>query len=167
MSRSLVSRDLRPWAAVAVPPMIESMEFDRNGLEILEREECLQLLAASALGRIAVSSQALPVILPVNFLLDGDRILIRTSPGSKLQAATTNAVVAFEVDQIDPFTHAGWSVSVTGVASEIPAADARDVLTNLPLAHWAPSPAEHVVAISTDLISGRRIREDHRAWSTP
>ncbi|MGQ0824488.1 MAG: pyridoxamine 5'-phosphate oxidase family protein [Actinomycetota bacterium] len=141
------------------------MEFDRNGLEVLDRVECLRLLAGATLGRLAVSSGALPVILPVNFVLDGDRILIRTSPGSKLHAATNNAVVAFEVDSVDTFSHTGWSVSVTGIASEVTDTLERNLIDSLPLAHWAPSPAAHVVAVTTDVISGRRIRDDHRAWS--
>src|SRR6516165_11352239 len=87
-----------------------AMDMDRNGLEILDRAECLHLLSGSVLGRIAVTVGALPVILPVNFLLDGDRILIRTGKGTKLEAATRDAVVAFEVDDVEPFSHSGWSV---------------------------------------------------------
>jgi uncharacterized protein len=133
------------------------METDRNGLEILDRAECLRLLAGEALGRIAVSIGALPVILPVNFLLDGERILIRTGDGTKLDAATRDAVVAFEVDHIDPFGHNGWSVCVTGRAGEL--RDERDLMRaqRLPLPHWAANDVHHFVAVSLDLVSGRRL----------
>jgi nitroimidazol reductase NimA-like FMN-containing flavoprotein (pyridoxamine 5'-phosphate oxidase superfamily) len=133
------------------------MEIDRNGLEILDRAECLRLLAGEALGRIAVSVGALPVILPVNFLLDGERILIRTGDGTKLEAATRDAVVAFEVDQVDPFSHSGWSVCVTGRASEL--RDEHDLVRarKLPLPHWASNEVGHLVAVSLDLVSGRRL----------
>jgi nitroimidazol reductase NimA-like FMN-containing flavoprotein (pyridoxamine 5'-phosphate oxidase superfamily) len=140
--------------------MIWQMEFDRNGLEVLERSECMELLASAALGRLAVSSGALPVILPVNFLLDRNRILIRTSPGSKLDAALDNAVVAFEVDEFDTFTHSGWSVSVTGIAREVTEAADLDRIATLPLAHWSRADG-HVVALSTEVVTGRRIRPDH------
>ena len=78
------------------------MRLDQNGLEILDRDECLRLLAQAVIGRVGVSSGALPRVLPVNFRLDGGRILIRTARGTKLDAAAANAVVAFEVDDIDP-----------------------------------------------------------------
>ena len=94
------------------------MEVDRNGLQVLDRSECLELLRSVPVGRIGVTSGALPTILPVNFLLDGDRVLIRTGRGSKLDAATRNAVVAFEADDVDAFARVGWSVVVTGVARD-------------------------------------------------
>jgi len=140
--------------------MMGRMALDRNGLEILEREECLRLLAGATLGRLAVTMGALPVILPVNFLLDGDRILIRTSPGTKLDAAASNAVVAFEIDDVDVFSHTGWSVSVTGIAREITDPDELARIAHMPLAHWAPTDG-HVIAVSTELISGRRLTHGH------
>ena len=141
------------------------METDRNGLEILDRAECVRLLESAALGRIAVSIGALPMILPVNFLLDRDRILIRTGEGTKLEAATRNTVVAFEVDHIDPFSHEGWSVCVTGRATEL--RDAGDVerAGTLPLPHWVPNDVSHYVAVSLDLVSGRRLSHHAAAGS--
>src|SRR5215204_6365214 len=90
------------------------MEVDRNGLEVLAPDECLRLLATATLGRIGVTSGALPTVLPINFRFDGRRILFRTGVGTKLDAATHNAVVAFEVDEIDPLAHTGWSVGAGG-----------------------------------------------------
>jgi nitroimidazol reductase NimA-like FMN-containing flavoprotein (pyridoxamine 5'-phosphate oxidase superfamily) len=133
------------------------MERDRNGLEILDRDECLRLLAGSAVGRVAVSVGALPVILPVNFLCDGHRILIRTGDGTKLAAAARDAVVAFEVDNVDPFSHAGWSVCVTGIAREIQDDEELANVASLPLPHWTPNGVSHVMAISLELVTGRRI----------
>jgi hypothetical protein len=136
---------------------VSQVEVDRNGLEVLGRDECLRLLATATLGRVAVTSGALPTVLPVNFRFDGRQILFRTGVGTKLDAATDNAVVAFEVDEIDPVAHTGWSVVVTGVAREL--TDARQLAEaqGPPLARWAPGADHRVVAISTDLVSGRRI----------
>ena len=133
------------------------MDFDRNGLEVLTRAECMHLLAAGHFGRIALTSQALPLVLPVNYALDGQDIVIRTHPGTKLEAATRHAVVAFEIDDIDPLYHSGWSVVAQGIARAIdsPAEVARLLL--LHTATWTPSPAQRFVAISTDIVSGRRI----------
>ena len=89
----------------------QSVEIDRNGLEILDREACLRLLATRSLGRIGCTSGALPIVLPVNFRLVGDVIVVRTGFGTKLHAAADNAVVAFEVDEIDPVSHLGGACS--------------------------------------------------------
>ena len=94
-------------------------EIDRNGLEVLDRAECLRLLSHQTLGRIAFTSAALPCVLPVHFHLHDDTILVRTRRGGRLDAALQDAVVAFEVDDLDLVAHAGWSVAVTGVATEV------------------------------------------------
>ncbi len=132
------------------------MEFDRNGLRVLDRAESLRRLAGSTIGRVGISSRALPVVLPVNFLLDGERILIRTGRGSKLSAALREAVVSFEVDDFDPVDHSGWSVVVTGTSHLIQDVDDLRRVDALPLAHWAPSDGE-IVAISTEMVSGREL----------
>jgi uncharacterized protein len=131
------------------------MDIDRNGLEVLGRNESLHLLSTAVLGRIAITSGALPTVLPVNFRYDGRRILFRTGVGTKLSAATSHAVVAFEVDEIDPATETGWSVVVTGLAEEV--VDPDDLAQAVPLVRWASGPDSRIVAISPDLVSGRRI----------
>ncbi|HET6832941.1 MAG TPA: pyridoxamine 5'-phosphate oxidase family protein [Acidimicrobiales bacterium] len=133
------------------------MEVDRNGLEVLGRDACLRLLATATLGRVGVSSGALPSVLPVNFRFDGRQILIRTGMGTKLDAAVNNAVVAFEVDEIDPVAHTGWSVLVTGLARELTDAGELAAAQVPPLARWAPRGDHRVIAISTELVSGRRV----------
>jgi nitroimidazol reductase NimA-like FMN-containing flavoprotein (pyridoxamine 5'-phosphate oxidase superfamily) len=115
------------------------------------------LLATARLGRIAITSGALPVILPVNFRLFGDEILFRTGRGTKLDAATRGAVVAFEVDAMDPMEHTGWSVLATGVARQVGDDEISDRLAGR-VPRWAPEGDSCVVAVSTELISGRRIR---------
>jgi nitroimidazol reductase NimA-like FMN-containing flavoprotein (pyridoxamine 5'-phosphate oxidase superfamily) len=132
------------------------MEVDKNGLEVLGRDECLRLLATAPIGRVGLSSAALPTVLPVTFRLVGDRILFRTGHGSKLDAATRQAVVAFEVDDFDLDGHSGWSVVAVGVAQHV-AADGIDELDLVHIARWIPSPADRLVAISTEIVSGRRL----------
>lgn len=131
--------------------------LDRNGLEVLEREECLALLRTATLGRVAVTAAALPRVFPITFCLTDDDILFRASPGTKLDAASNNSVVAFEADDFDPVSHTGWSVMVTGVAREITDAEEREVAKALQLPRWAPSEGGRIVAVSIELVSGRRI----------
>lgn len=138
------------------------VEVDRNGLEVLDRDECLDLLAATVIGRIGISIGALPVILPINFRLVDDRIVFRTEIGTKLDAASAGSVVAFEVDDFDLCSHTGWSVAVSGIAREV--TDAHDIaeLSSSSIPRWAPSHNGRVVAIETELVSGRRITRTDR-----
>ena len=131
------------------------MSMDRS-LEVLPEEDCLDLLRAMSVGRIGLSMGALPVVLPVNYVLDSGRVIIRTGFGTKLSAAIRNAVVCFEVDQIDGADETGWSVLVTGTARELQGAEASHAAT-LPLRPWSPQAGDHLVAIGIELISGRRI----------
>jgi nitroimidazol reductase NimA-like FMN-containing flavoprotein (pyridoxamine 5'-phosphate oxidase superfamily) len=135
------------------------MITDRNGLEILARDECLRLLATVTIGRVGVTSGALPAVLPVNFCYDDEQVLIRTSHGTKLDAALRDCVVAFEVDDFDPMSHTGWSVMVTGVAHELEGVE-HLASQHPPLARWARHGEGHTISIPTDIVSGRRITHD-------
>ncbi len=133
------------------------MTVDRNGLDVLDREECLALLAQAHLGRVALSVGALPTILPVNFRLIDEHVVFRTGVGSKLDAATRGAVVAFEVDEVDPMEHTGWSVVVTGIAEEVPPAGLAGPILSSAIPRWAPRGASRILFLSTEIVSGRRI----------
>src|SRR6266568_1769967 len=118
------------------------MNFDAYGLEILDREDCLELLAAVPLGRVVFTDRALPAIQPVNFVLDGEDVIIGTAAGSKLAAATRGAVVAFEADDFDQAVHMGWSVTVLGHARQVDDPDEAARLSALPLHPWTPGPRD-------------------------
>lgn len=133
------------------------MEIDQNGLEVLERDECLALLAGRGFGRIGVSARALPTILPVNYWFDGASIYLKSSAGSKLQAAARGDVVVFEVDDSDGISHAGWSVVVTGVARVVEDPVELAELRSAPVPRWAPNWDGHIMAISTEMVRGRRL----------
>ena len=139
------------------------MELDRNGFEVLSREECFDLLRSVPVGRIGLSMSALPVVLPVNFAVDGDRLVMRTAAGSKLDAALAGAVVAFEADQYDAETGEAWSVLVRGSASVLAAPEDVRRLADFALTSWVAEQSDQWVTISTDLVSGRRIRGRDRS----
>lgn len=141
------------------------VEVDRNGLEVLDRSTCLRLLDGAHLGRLGLSYGALPTILPINFRLVDEWIVFRTGVGTKLDAATSNSIVAFEVDDLDPLAHTGWSVVVTGLAHEITDSQERDRLDGGLLPYWAPAAGDRIIAISTQMISGRRILRSVRPVS--
>jgi hypothetical protein len=138
--------------------LVGSVEVDSSGLEVLDRDGCLRLLARATLGRIGFTSGALPRVLPVTFHLARERILVRIGRGGTLHAAVQDAVVAFEADDIDPLSQSGWSVAVTGVATEVGDPAEADAARGAPGVHWATSGDEVVFEISTELMSGRRLR---------
>ena len=130
----------------------------RATLEVLTREECLQLLAAEEIGRIAVVLGRQPLIMPVNYVLDAETIVLRTDPGTKLATASFERV-AFEVDRIDRDRQSGWSVLVQGVGQEITSAYSRlfERVRALSITPWAPGDKEHWLRIMPVEISGRRV----------
>jgi nitroimidazol reductase NimA-like FMN-containing flavoprotein (pyridoxamine 5'-phosphate oxidase superfamily) len=139
------------------------MDLDRHGIEILDEAECRQLLATQRVGRVGLTVEALPVILPVNFaLLDGE-VVFRTSAGAKLGAALDEAVVCFEIDGHDDVAHEGWSVLITGRAELIESAEERHAADLLPLQPWSGVTTGFPVRIRTGMLSGRRIGLPTRA----
>jgi uncharacterized protein len=126
-------------------------------LEVMTFDECLGVLATKAVGRIALTHRALPVIFPVNYVLDGHSVLMRTAPGTALAAARDEVVVAFEVDDIDERSRAGWSVLVTGFMRELTAAEDVVRATQRNLVSWVGDDRSHFVRITPARITGRRI----------
>jgi hypothetical protein len=143
--------------STAVKP-IECRELDGAGLEVLERAECLGLLARGGVGRIGVNIGALPRILPVRYVLDGERVVMCVGVGSTLDRATCDAVVAFEVDGSDPGSITDWSVSLVGVARHLPEGLESIRAEALPLARWWLDRPHRFVSLSTEHLSGRRTK---------
>ena len=69
-------------------------------------------------GRVGVTSGGLPVIFPVRYLFAENAITFRTGGGTKLRAAESGDVLAFQVDAYDTETNEGWSVLVLGRATQ-------------------------------------------------
>jgi len=138
------------------------MRLDRNDLEVVHREECLQLLGTQVLGRIGVTVDALPVVLPVNYQLFDGELIIQTERDGRLAEATANTVVAFEIDHVEEDGQGSWSVTITGIATEVTDPDIIAQLRELPFARWVRKDADRYVGISLDLMSGRRINTPSR-----
>ncbi|WP_141703899.1 pyridoxamine 5'-phosphate oxidase family protein [Planobispora rosea] len=140
------------------------MKADSTGLRVLSRAECLKLLASVPLGRIVFTDRALPAIQPVNYVLDGDRLVIRTTAGSKLALAVRDTIVALESDVFDPAGRTGWSVTVIGHAHAVPEGRGEfSRLVRLPLAPWTyrngerPDVRDHYIVLPVEQVSGRRV----------
>ncbi len=127
----------------------------------LDSAEALRLLGSVSFGRIVFTQHALPTIRPVNHVLDEGDIVIRTHEGAALtsrarQAGAPGVVVAYEADSIDPGTHLGWSVVVTGYAHLV--TDARDLARYQDvLRPWVGRAMDYAVRIRPDLVTGVRL----------
>ena len=128
-----------------------------EGLELLTEQECIDLLHPGGVGRVGVTIHGLPVIMPVNYAsVDGD-VLFRTGEGTKLDAATQRAVIAFEVDRYDSGTRSGWSVLLVGRSSMVTDAEELARLDGYDITPWAGGDRSNYVRLRPELITGRRI----------
>ncbi|CAM3696042.1 pyridoxamine 5'-phosphate oxidase family protein [Mycobacterium frederiksbergense] len=129
-------------------------------LDVLNRRQCLDRLAQVRVGRLVFTEDALPAIQPVNFRLWHDDVVIRVAGGPKLEAATTNQVVAFEADELDADLHNGWSVTVVGQAEPITGIDDLVEVAGTFIEPWVQGRREHFIRIRTDRVTGREFRQD-------
>jgi uncharacterized protein len=147
---------LSPPGVVEDAPGMRQVDA-RTGIHVMDRDECLVAMSGEQVGRLAVVAGGAPVIYPVNFVLDGEDIVFRSDPGSKVNAGLRSPV-CFEVDHLDPRTREGWSVVVTGRLEEaLPhRPEAWKRIMALPLENWAGE-KQHLYRIVGGRITGRRV----------
>lgn len=122
----------------------------------LDRTECLALLREHRVGRFAaVDRDGLPFVVPVNYVLEGETVLFRTHPGTKLDALRRRPV-AFQIDAVDEARRSGWSVLVQGIAHEASPHDLGEVDPE----PWAEAGAYWIQVVPRS-ITGRRFELDH------
>jgi nitroimidazol reductase NimA-like FMN-containing flavoprotein (pyridoxamine 5'-phosphate oxidase superfamily) len=131
--------------------------FLDDDLELLDEAQCSDLLASKSIGRVGVTLGGLPVILPVNYAYRDGSIFFRTAEGTKLHAASSGSVVAFEVDEAEQSRGAGWSVLIVGRATVVTGALPDGVWSTDALSEWAGHRSPHVVRIDPEIVTGRRI----------
>jgi hypothetical protein len=90
-----------------------------NRLIELTVDECQALLGSSRIGRLGLLDADGPLIVPVNYCMDGRSVVFRTDTDTKLDAASNGASVAFEVDGIDSAERTGWSILIRGSAATV------------------------------------------------
>ena len=127
-------------------------------IEELSVEESMALLEGAAVGRFVYVADGDPGVMPVNYRFEAGTVVFRTTYGRVLDLISAGARVAFEVDDVDPATHTGWSVLVRGKAEEIWREEELAAAQQLGLSSWAPGERTHYVRISPSTITGRRIQ---------
>jgi len=131
-----------------------------SGIEVIDSDECRRLLSGDVIGRVAVVIGATPMILPVNYALDGDDIVMRTMPGSRLDVGQGHA--AFEVDSFDRATQSGWSVLVTGHLEALSWYNSKDMerVQSLPVQPWAKGERNLWLRLRPEFVTGRVVRHE-------
>ena len=119
--------------------------------------ECRRLIAPGGVGRIAFGTLSGPVVVPVNFAVLADTIVVRTAEGTVIDGHADEQV-ALEVDHIDEALCQGWSVLVRGPAHRVAhPAELRRLQEDAVVWPWPGGEREVYVRIVPREITGRRI----------
>jgi nitroimidazol reductase NimA-like FMN-containing flavoprotein (pyridoxamine 5'-phosphate oxidase superfamily) len=126
----------------------------------LSAVECESLLRGGVAGRVALSTPSGPHIIPVNYSVVDDAIVVRTSPYSLLGTYGRNTTFAFEIDSFDPARERGWSVQARGrieaVTDRLELNRIREVAEPQP---WAGGVRPLHLRLRWNELSGRRLGE--------
>ena len=126
----------------------------------LGRSECWDLLRSTSVGRIGYRLRGRTRIAPINYIVDGSRVVFRTAEGTKFSALQIDDDVAVQSDQYDD--ESAWSVLAHGTAREISDEPGiADVVAAL--RPWVPTTKDHIFAIEVDKVRGRRFALDRPA----
>ncbi len=126
-------------------------------IEEIDTETCLRLLERHHFGRVGIVDDRGPLILPVNYVLDGRAVVFRTDPGAKLLAAVEGGQACFEMDAVDEKRRFGWSVLVRGRLTQVVDEAERRRLAQRLIEPFAGGPKAYIARIRGESISGRRI----------
>lgn len=133
----------------------------------LTYDQCHELIRAGGIGRVAVCTPSGPHIVPVNYAVVDDSVVFRTAPYTVLGTYARNAVVAFEIDALDPEYQSGWSVVAHGRARVVEDADELlEIQQTWDPDPWAGGSRVLYLRLPWDQLTGRRTGSGHLA-ATP
>ena len=135
-------------------------------LEELTLDDCLQLLRACGVGRLAFMSNDCPVVLPVNYRLveasERTWIALRTRQGNVIDRAPLK--VAFQIDGIDPIRRQGWTVLVRGTLEHVDP-DAAGFRERFDPDPWIVEGRDTWLIVDPFQITGRRLHAAEPEWA--
>lgn len=136
---------------------------DRSGMEILDHEECMELLGTVPIGRVAMIDAGEIAVLPVNHVVREGQVYFRSAPGAKLDAGIMQHVATFQADHYDVRNGTGWSVLIKGRADLVTDADELEELRESGVRPWSnPTFRTNWVTMQASSVTGRRIRPEDR-----
>ena len=123
--------------------------------------ECDRLLRAGIVGRVALSTPDGPHIVPVNYSIHDDTVVILTSSYSVLGTYGRNTMLAFEIDHIDHERHLGWSVVARGRSwAESDPTELEAIRGSWRPKPWATGHRTLILRIRWDSLTGRSLGTD-------
>ena len=132
--------------------------LDRGGrLETLDRDECRRLLGSTSIGRLGYCTDFGPRIVPTNYSLVSESLTFRTGIDSEASHQLFDRPIAFEVDQVDEFLQAGWSVLVVGNAQALDEASLLLLDVGESPQPWPEGRRSLVVQLPLTMMTGRRV----------
>lgn len=124
----------------------------------LTLDQCTELLRTGVVGRVAFTTPTGPHIVPVNYAVLDETIVVSTSPYSLLGTHGRDAVLAFEVDLVDHVHQRGWSVTARGRATAVTdPVERRRVRDSWPPRPWAVGARSSLLSIAIGELSGRQL----------
>lgn len=130
------------------------MTTQLSNIRSLDRADCLRLLRSVPFGRLVYTNAAMPAVQPVNFIVRGNAVIIRTASDSKLSAAARHSVVAFQTDDIDVHTRSGWTVTLIGHSQVLMDRHEIAELAKTGPDSWARPDSDRFIFIEIEEISG-------------
>lgn len=119
--------------------------------------ECVAALHSTDVGRVALATPSGPRIVPVNYGVLDDAVVVRTSAYSELAQHAIGAELAFEADDLDFSRHTGWSVVAHGVGSSVEGDELARIRRVADPEPWAAGNRAFYIKISWHDLTGRRI----------
>lgn len=136
-------------------------------IRVLDEQECFDLVQAQTVGRLGFVADGRVQVIPVNYLLDGRSVVIRTAAGGLLTRVSAEvAAVAFEVDHHANTGGYGWSVLLNGQLATMTESEMAEVEGSARVVPWAGSDRSTPLRFSIATVTGREVvRERNRPTS--
>jgi hypothetical protein len=128
--------------------------------ELIEmtHDECETILRAGLIGRMGLSTPTGPHIIPVNYSVIDDAIVVRTDPAGVLGTWAQHAPLVFQVDHFDHEWQWGWSISARGVGRWVTLEDEiRHIESEWPPRPWAAGDRSRWLSLAWTEITGRKL----------
>jgi len=129
---------------------------DMTSASLMAEDACLVALRTERIGRIVLTERAMPVAVPVSYLVTNDSVVVRLPDEGASDWHAAGSVVALEADAHD--VDGGWSVLVLGMADQVTDTGQIDGFDRTVPITWADTPGSAAyLRIPFSLVTGRRL----------
>jgi nitroimidazol reductase NimA-like FMN-containing flavoprotein (pyridoxamine 5'-phosphate oxidase superfamily) len=128
-----------------------------GSIETLSTEQCWELVDAATVGRLGFVTDETVQIIPVNYTVAENNIIIRTRSTGILAQLAGGPPVAFQVDYHGA-AGIGWSVLMNGPLVALNEEQIKELQITNRVMPWAGGDRDLFVRFTPERISGRRVR---------